>query len=37
MGSTAYSIEGALYELVARGNKDVYFIEDSKEAKYLFD
>ena len=37
MGSTAYSIEGALYELVARGNKDVYFIEDSKEAKNLFD
>lgn len=37
MGSTAYSIEGALYELVARGNKDVYFIEDTKEAKNLFD
>ena len=37
MGSVAYSIEGALYELVARGNKDVYFIEDSKDANNLFD
>lgn len=37
MGSTAHSVEGALYELVARGNKDVYFIEDSKTAKNLFD
>ena len=37
MSSTSYSIEGALYELVARGNKDVYFIQDSKESKNLFD
>jgi hypothetical protein len=37
MGSTALSIEGALYELVARGNKDVYFFEDSPEAKFLYD
>lgn len=31
------SIQGALYELVSRGNKDVYFEEDSKEAQSLFD
>lgn len=37
MASTSYSIEGSLYELVARGNKDVYFIEDSKDSKNLFD
>ena len=37
MSSTSYSIEGALYELVARGNKDVYFIKDEKESKNLFD
>jgi hypothetical protein len=37
MSSTSYSIEGALYELVARGNKDVYFVEDEKDAKNLFD
>jgi hypothetical protein len=37
MSSTSYSIEGALYELVARGNKDVYFIKDDKESKNLFD
>ena len=37
MSSTSYSIEGALYELVARGNKDVYFIDDSKDSKNLFD
>jgi hypothetical protein len=37
MSSTSYSIEGALYELVARGNKDVYFIQDDKESKNLFD
>jgi hypothetical protein len=37
MGSTALSIEGALYELVARGNKDVYFFEDTKEANFLYD
>lgn len=37
MSSTSYSIEGALYELVARGNKDVYFIKDEKDSKNLFD
>jgi hypothetical protein len=37
MSSTSYSIEGALYELVARGNKDVYFIADDEKAKNLFD
>jgi hypothetical protein len=37
MSSTSYSIEGALYELVARGNKDVYFIRDDKDSKNLFD
>ena len=37
MGSTSYSIEGGLYELVARGNKDVYFIADDAKAKFLFD
>jgi hypothetical protein len=33
----SFNIEGSLYELIARGNKDVYFIEDTKEAKNLFD
>ncbi len=37
MSSTSYSIEGSLYELVARGNKDVYFIQDEKTSKNLFD
>jgi len=37
MSSTSYSIEGSLYELVARGNKDVYFIKDDKDSKNLFD
>ena len=36
MSSTSYNIEGALYELVARGNKDVYFFEDTKDAGDLF-
>lgn len=36
MGSTA-TLEGSLYELVARGNKDVYYIADTKEANNLFD
>lgn len=31
------NLDGALYELVSRGNKDVYFQEDSKEAQSLFD
>ena len=33
----SFNIEGSLYELVARGNKDVYFIDDAKTAKNLFD
>jgi len=33
----SYNIEGSLYELVARGNKDVYFIDDAKTAKNFFD
>ena len=37
MSSTSYSIEGSLYELVARGNKDVYFIRDDKDSKNVFD
>ena len=37
MSSTSYSIEGSLYELVARGNKDVYFIKDEKDSKNVFD
>ena len=37
MGSTAFNIEGSLYELVARGNKDVYFIDDSPQSKNIFD
>jgi hypothetical protein len=30
------SIEGGLYELVARGEKDKYFIKDDKEALHPF-
>ena len=37
MSSTSYSIEGALYELVARGNKDVYFVQDEQTSKNVFD
>jgi hypothetical protein len=37
MSSTSYSIEGALYELVARGNKDVYFVQDEPASKNVFD
>ena len=29
--------EGALYELVSRGNKDVYFFQDFPDSKFLFD
>lgn len=29
--------EGSLYELVSRGNKDVYFFQDLPDSKYLFD
>jgi hypothetical protein len=31
------NLDGALYELVSRGNKDVYFQEDSADAQSLFD
>jgi len=31
------SSEGSLYELVARGNKDVFFYEDSPTSTFLFD
>ncbi len=31
------NLDGSLYELVSRGNKDVYFQEDSKDAQSLFD
>lgn len=31
------NLDGPLYELVSRGNKDVYFQENSKEAQSLFD
>jgi hypothetical protein len=31
------NLDGSLYELVSRGNKDVYFQEDSNEAQSLFD
>lgn len=29
--------QGALFELVARGNKDMYFLRDSKESTYPYD
>ena len=29
--------QGALFELVARGNKDVYFLKDSKESVFPYD
>ena len=31
------SAEGSLYELVARGNKDVYFYDDGPTSTFLFD
>ena len=31
------NLDGSLYELVSRGNKDVYFQEDSLDAQSLFD
>jgi hypothetical protein len=31
------SAEGSLYELVARGNKDVYFYRDHVDSTYVFD
>jgi hypothetical protein len=29
--------QGSLYELVSRGNKDVFFFQDTPESKFLFD
>ena len=29
--------EGSLYELVARGNKDVFFFQDEPKSTYIFD
>ena len=29
--------QGALFELVARGNKDTYFLKDSKESSFPYD
>ena len=37
MNTVSYTIEGSLFELVARGNKDVYFMRDDKDSKNLFD
>ena len=31
------SAEGSLYELVSRGNKDVFFFEDNRNSKFIFD
>ncbi len=31
------SAEGSLYELVSRGNKDVYFFGDVSDSKFIFD
>ena len=31
------SAEGSLYELVARGNKDVFFYSDNSQSEYIFD
>ncbi len=36
MNRQGTSIDGSLYELVARGTKDVYFFEDSAEAEHPF-
>ena len=37
MTTVSNTIEGSLYELVARGNKDVYFISDENDSKNIFD
>lgn len=37
MTDTTATAEGAVYELVARGNKDAYFYQDLPDSKYLFD
>ena len=37
MNQMSATAEGSLYELVARGNKDVFFYEDSPTSTYLFD
>lgn len=34
---TTASTEGPLYELVSRGNKDVFFFQDLPDSKFLFD
>jgi hypothetical protein len=34
---TVATAEGSLYELVSRGNKDVYFFQDLPDSKFLFD
>ena len=34
---TYANAEGGVYELVARGNKDVYFFQDFPDSKFLFD
>lgn len=35
--TTYANAEGGVYELVARGNKDVYFFQDFPDSKFLFD
>ena len=35
--TTAPTAEGSLYELVARGNKDVFFYQDLFNSKFVFD
>jgi hypothetical protein len=37
MNSAVRTTEGSLYELVARGNKDVFFFNDLGDSKFLFD
>ena len=37
MNQMSATAEGSLYELVARGNKDLFFYEDSPTSTYLFD
>ena len=37
MNQMSATAEGSLYELVARGNKDVFFFEDSPASTFLFD
>ena len=37
MNQMSATAEGSLYELVARGNKDLFFFEDSPASTFLFD